>query len=130
MYCESICDRTGAEGHLRILFQNSTLSLRTEGNFRPRGTDQDPLLPQRPKPSGDPDSSGDDDGKGRRYRAQTPMTINKWAKPIPKLELPSRIFLQKPSQTDMGVVVYECCVGHVDLEGHRGHLLAPTLPPV
>ena len=30
----------------------------------------------------------------------------------------------------MGIVVYEGCIGHVDLEGHRCHVLAPGLSPV
>ena len=59
------------------------------------GADLD-LQGRRPrKPPGDPDSSGDDGGRGRRGRYQTPMTMNKWAKPLPKLDLPARIHLQK-----------------------------------
>ena len=34
------------------------------------------------------------------------------------------------SQADVGNMVYECCVGHADLERHYCHLLAPGLPPV
>ena len=34
----------------------------------------------------------------RRGRHQTPMTINKWAKPLPKLDLPARVHLQKASK--------------------------------
>ena len=62
------------------------------------GSDQD-LQGKRPrKPPGDPDSSGDDGGRGRRGRYQTPITINKWAKPLPKLALPARVHLQKASK--------------------------------
>ena len=55
-------------------------------------TDQDFYDKQHRRPPEDPDSSGDDGAKGRQYRNQTPVTINKWAKrpkPLPKLELPS-----------------------------------------
>ena len=41
-------------------------------------------------------------GKERWHRAQTPMTINKWAKPLPKLELRPRVHFQ-------------CCIGYVDI---------------
>ena len=34
----------------------------------------------------------------RRARRQTPLTINKWATPLPQLELPPRIYLQKASK--------------------------------
>ena len=42
--------------------------------------------------------SSDDGGRGRRGRHQTPLTINKWAKPLPKLDLPPRVHLQKSSK--------------------------------
>ena len=61
-------------------------------------TDLD-LQEKRPhKPPGDPDSSGDDRGKGRRGRHSAPITINKWAQPLPKLDLPARVHLQKASK--------------------------------
>ena len=61
-------------------------------------TDLD-LQEKRPhKPPGDPDSSGDDGGRGRRGRHQIPITINKWAKPLPILDLPARLHLQKASK--------------------------------
>ena len=61
-------------------------------------TDLD-LQEKRPrKPPGDPDSSGDDGGRGRRGRHQNPITINKWAKPLPRLDLPARLHLQKASK--------------------------------
>ena len=52
------------------------------------GTDEDPSLTRHPKPQGDPDSSRGDADKERRGRGPVSMNINKWAKPIPKLELP------------------------------------------
>ena len=42
---------------------------------------------------GNPDSSGDGGGKDPRSRKHASMSINKWAKPIPKLELPPRVHL-------------------------------------
>ena len=48
----------------------------------PQGTDQDLCSKQHRKPPDDPDSSGDDDGRGRRARHQNPLMINKWAKPL------------------------------------------------
>ena len=59
------------------------------------GTDQALQRKHHRKPPEDPDCSGDDGGRGRRGRHQTPLTINKWAKPFPKLDLPARIHLQK-----------------------------------
>ena len=57
------------------------------------------LQEKRPrKPPGDPDSSGDDGGRGHRSQHQVPITINKWAKPLPKLDLPPRLHLQKASK--------------------------------
>ena len=47
---------------------------------------------------GDPDSSGDGDGSGFCGRKHASLSINKWAKPIPKLELPPRVHLQKGEQ--------------------------------
>ena len=47
------------------------------------------------KPDGDPDSDGP---HGRHSRMYQSMTINKWAKPIPKLDLPPRIHSQKASK--------------------------------
>ena len=44
------------------------------------------------KADGDPNPDGPHDRHSRRY---SPMTINKWAKPIPKLDLPPRIHTQK-----------------------------------
>ena len=46
------------------------------------------------KPGGDPE----DGPHGRHSRMYKSMTINKWAKPIPKLDLPSRIHTQKASK--------------------------------
>ena len=61
-------------------------------------TDLD-LQEKRPrKPPGDPDSSGDDRGRGRRGRYQAPITINRWGKPLPRLDLPARLHLQKASK--------------------------------
>ena len=62
-------------------------------------TDLD-LQEKRPhKPPGDPDSSGDDGGRGRRGRHQAPITINKWAKPLPSwICHRPRIHLQKASK--------------------------------
>ena len=62
------------------------------------GTDQDLHRKHHRKPPDDPDSSGDDGGRGCRGRHQTPLTINKWAKPLPKLDLPPRTHLQKASK--------------------------------
>ena len=62
----------------------------------PPDTDQACKHPRYPPD--DPDSSGDGGGRGRRRRHQTPLTINKWAKPLPKLDLPPRIHLQKASK--------------------------------
>ena len=57
------------------------------------------LQEKRPrKPPGDPDSSGDDGSRGRRGRHQIPITINKWAKPLPRLGPPGRLHLQKASK--------------------------------
>ena len=57
------------------------------------------LQEKRPrKPPGDPGSSGDDGGRGRRGRRQIPITINKWAKPLPNLDRPARLHLQKASK--------------------------------
>ena len=47
------------------------------------------------KPDGDPDPDGP---HGRHSRMYQSMTINKWAKPIPKLDLPPRIHTQKASK--------------------------------
>ena len=47
------------------------------------------------KPGGDPEPDGP---HGRHSRMYQSMTINKWAKPIPKLDLPSRIHTQKASK--------------------------------
>ena len=47
------------------------------------------------KPDGDPEPDGPHGRHSRMYRS---MTINKWAKPIPKLDLPSRIHTQKASK--------------------------------
>ena len=47
------------------------------------------------KPDGDPDP---DDHRGKHSRMYQTMTINKWAKPIPKLDLPPRIHTQKASK--------------------------------
>ena len=62
------------------------------------GSDQDLRRKNYRKPPDYPGSSGDDGGRGRRGRRQTPLTINKWAKPLPKLDLPPRIHLQKASK--------------------------------
>ena len=64
------------------------------------GTDEDLTKPRRPKPPGDPDSSGGDAEKQGRGRRPVSMNINKWAKPIPKPELPSRVHLQKASKIE------------------------------
>ena len=48
------------------------------------------------KPAGDPDPDGHHDRDARLYKS---MTINKWAKPIPKLDLPPRIHTQKASKS-------------------------------
>ena len=61
----------------------------------------DPGLPgsrDRPALPPGPDSSGDDGGRGRRGRHQTPITINTWAKPLPKLDLPAGVHLQKANK--------------------------------
>ena len=47
------------------------------------------------KPAGDPNPDGHHDRDARLYKS---MTINKWAKPIPKLDLPPRIHTQKASK--------------------------------
>ena len=47
------------------------------------------------KPDGDPNPDGPRDRHSRMYQS---MTINKWAKPIPKLDLPPRIHTQKASK--------------------------------
>ena len=47
------------------------------------------------KPGGDPNPDGHHDRHSRMYPS---MTINKWAKPIPKLDLPPRIHAQKASK--------------------------------
>ena len=47
------------------------------------------------KPDGDPEP---DDHRGKHSRMYQTMTINKWAKPIPKLDLPPRIHTQKASK--------------------------------
>ena len=47
------------------------------------------------KPDGDPSPDGHHD---RHSRMNQSMTINKWAKPIPKLDLPPRIHTQKASK--------------------------------
>ena len=47
------------------------------------------------KPDGDPEPDGP---HGRHSRMYQSMTINKWAKPIPKLDLPPRIHTQKASK--------------------------------
>ena len=47
------------------------------------------------KPAGDPNPGGYHDRDARLYKS---MTINKWAKPIPKLDLPPRIHTQKASK--------------------------------
>ena len=48
------------------------------------------------KPEDDPNPDGP---HGRHSRMYQSMTINKWAKPIPKLDLPPRIHTQKASKT-------------------------------
>ena len=47
------------------------------------------------EPAGDPNPDGHHDRDARLYKS---MTINKWAKPIPKLDLPPRIHTQKTSK--------------------------------
>ena len=47
------------------------------------------------KPDGDPNPDGPHDRHSRMYQS---MTINKWAEPIPKLDLPPRIHTQKASK--------------------------------
>ena len=64
----------------------------------PQDTDQDIYNKHHRQLPEDPDSSGDDDGRGCRARHQTLLTINKWAKPLPKLELSPRVHLQKASK--------------------------------
>ena len=64
----------------------------------PLGTDEEQQQPRRPQPQGDPDSSGDGGGRDARGRKHVSMSINKWAKPIPKLELPPKVHLQKASK--------------------------------
>ena len=64
----------------------------------PISTDEDPPAPWRPKPNRDPDSSEDDDGQGFRGPKHACMSMNKWANPVPKLDLPPRIHLQKASK--------------------------------
>ena len=61
------------------------------------GTDQDLQRKHHRKTPEDPDSSGDDGGRGCRGRHQAPLTINRWAKPLPKLA-PAKIHLQKASK--------------------------------
>ena len=57
------------------------------------------------KPAGDPDPDGH---HGRDPRLYKSMTINKWAKPIPKLDLPPRIHTQKASKIKQ---IWEtCCI--------------------
>ena len=80
----------------------------------PQDSDQDLYDRQHRKPHGDPDSSEDDGGKARRYRAQTPITINKWAKPLPKLDLPPRVHLQKANKVKQ--IWSECGIGYVHVE--------------
>ena len=65
----------------------------------PLCTDEDPNLPRHPKPQGDPDSSGGVADKECLGQGPVSMNNNKWAKPIPKLELPPRAHLQKASKT-------------------------------
>ena len=67
------------------------------------------------------DSSGDGDGHGFRGRKPVSMSINKWAKPIPKLELPPTCSKGSSSegeqdQDDLGIVVHECGISYVYLE--------------
>ena len=64
----------------------------------PLGTDEDLPLPQRNRHHGGPGSSGDDDEYGFHGHKPASMSINKWAKPIPKLDLPPRVHLQKTSK--------------------------------
>ena len=55
----------------------------------------------REKPLGadeDQQPSGDGGGKNPRGRKTVSLSINKWAKPIPKLDLPPRAHLQKASK--------------------------------
>ena len=59
----------------------------------PVDSDQDRRTPR--KPAGEPDPDGCHDRDARLYKS---MTINKWAKPIPKLDLPPRIHTQKASK--------------------------------
>ena len=72
-----------------------------EGDDGESGGDEDatPLgKSRRNKPNGDPDSSRDGDGHGFRGHKHVSMSINKWAKPIPKLELHPRAHLHKASK--------------------------------
>ena len=59
-----------------------------------RGTPVESDYDRRPphKPAGDPNPDGHHEREARLYKS---MTINKWAKPIPKLDLPPRIHTQK-----------------------------------
>ena len=91
----------------------------------PDDTDLD--CKQHGKPPEDPDSSGDGGGRGRRGRHQTPLTINKWAKPLPKLDLPPRIHLQKASKVKQ---IWELSSVNVALAMSTWNdLLAPGLYP-
>ena len=61
------------------------------------------------KPAGDPNPDDHHDRDSRLYKS---MTINKWAKPIPKLDLPPRIHTQKASKIKQ---IWETWCVHVAL---------------
>ena len=68
----------------------------------PLGTDEDPNPPRRPKPHANPDSSGDGGGKDLCERRPVSMSINKWAKPTPNLELAGA----QPSSIHSGITIF------------------------
>ena len=98
----------------------------------PLGTDEDPPPPRRRKPNGDPDSSGDGGGKDFRGHKHVSMSINEWGKPIPKLELSPRVYLQKASKITH---IWELWSMNVALtmstwNGRGCDFLASGIPPV
>ena len=67
------------------------------------------------KPAGDPNPDGHHDREARLYKS---MTINKWAKPIRKLDLPPRIHTQKASKVKQ---IWETWCVQVALARHCLH---------
>ena len=82
----------------------------------PLGTDEDRQPPRRSKRHGDPDSTGDGGGKDPHGRKTVSLSITNGRNPLPNSISPPEFTEGEQDQADVGIMVYECCVGNVYLE--------------